>query len=167
MARAAKKKLSRKTPTRKSSPRSNKPQIQIASATCACAQNKQERFQAYALLCARIVLGLFILIDGAYKVLNLDAPGTILNGLGYGWVVPIIGAAEVIMGALLILGMGTRWASSCIAGFLILICIDIVLQSGQSLGFVSIALPLLGVTTAFVLLASGPGARALDYPPNN
>ena len=128
---------------------------------CDCSYGPPTR-SSFAVLFLRCAFGALFLWTGVKHV--LDIPGTTAHfaGLGlWGWLGPVLGAAEVAGGAILLLGFWTRTASSAIA---ILFLVTLIFDASQN-GFSSLLfVPLIGLAASLILATTGPGMWALDVP---
>lgn len=89
-------------------------------------------------LVARLVLGIVLVVAGGLKLGNLGESAVAVRGyqiLPFAWTAPVgyaLPIVEVIVGALLIVGLGTRWAAA--AGALLMVAFVIGIASAWARG---------------------------------
>jgi putative oxidoreductase len=124
-----------------------------------------DRFQPFGALVMRLVLGSIMVAHGYQKVIPRGALYSFTHMVGHLGLPPWLGYvsafAEFFGGMLLILGLLTR-----IAAFLVVIDMSVAIVKvhlhGGMLGNNSFAFPLCCFALALMLVATGPGALALD-----
>ncbi len=122
-----------------------------------------DRFQSIGLLVLRVVLGVIMLAHGYPKVAGgFHNHAAFVSSLGLPWWMAFLSTgAELVGGALLILGFFTRFAA-------IAICIEMIVAIWKvhwKYGLLAehgYQLPLLLAAMAFALIFLGPGAISLD-----
>lgn len=114
-----------------------------------------QSLKGYAALPMRIVLGLIFLWHGAGKA--LDPAGAMEKFLlmGFqGWLGPVIGWLEVILGALILIGLYTRISSIVLAIVIFVAAVAVHLPNGVTAGLER-DLMMLASLIALTLLGSG------------
>lgn len=126
-------------------------------------------YAPYALAFLRVLLGVTLLLHGLPKFQNLQGFSGFVGSLGVplpGLFGPVAALVEVVGGFLLIVGLGTRWASV----FVILQMLVTTLLVKSQVGFIApgdapgvgAELDLLILAAALVLLTMGPGQLSVD-----
>jgi putative oxidoreductase len=119
-------------------------------------------------LILRLAAGAGMMTHGWPKVFGVDAEGArrmigftkATAELGFPhpeWFAWAAALSELVGGALLILGLGTR-----VASFFIACTMTVAIWSNRSDGFHSMELALLYLAPALLFLLSGPGKKSLD-----
>lgn len=123
---------------------------------------------AYAALILRLALGVMFISHGLLKVFVFTIPGTVgfFESVGYpGWLAYLVILGEIGGGALLILGVYTRWAA--LAGLVILLG-AIPVHSGNGWLFTNQGggweYPVFLAVVAVAVSLLGNGAYALRLP---
>lgn len=127
-----------------------------------------ERYERYAPLFLRIGIGLTMFLSGLGKATGLEGVTRFFTGIGIpipGLMAPLVAYTELIGGALLILGLGTR-----IIGLLFAIIMLVATFSAKWAGatktggvdFNQIRLEFLILMGSLALMFSGSGALSID-----
>ena len=128
-----------------------------------------ERFGPYALALLRIVVGLTFLMHGYPKFQDLAGTAGFFGFLGIpaaGLMAPLVATIETVGGALLIIGLGTRYVNVLQA----IVMLMAILTFKLSVGFIApgdqpgtgYELDLLLLTSSLVMLCFGPGSPSID-----
>ena len=115
----------------------------------------------------RIVLGVVFLAHGWQKVFVLGLTGVtgMLTGMGIPLPkvgAPLLMAVELIGGALLMLGLATRWAAALIAADILVAISFVHWKHGFFASTQGVEFPLTLLAAAICLALAGPGNAALD-----
>jgi uncharacterized membrane protein YphA (DoxX/SURF4 family) len=112
----------------------------------------------------RIVAGFAILWHGLPKV-GADFGFTLFNYGNFAgislpvWLTSVVGVAEIVIGALLILGLWTFWAGKGLATIMTVAIFGVMLDAGLGREFFY---PMLFLAVGLVLAHQGPGTWSLD-----
>lgn len=123
------------------------------------------RFQDYSLLLLRLIIAFIFLFHGIPKALNWPMAVEKFVSMGFpGLLGPITGIVEVVVSALIILGLLTKWSSLVLvvimAGAIAGVQIPASLEAGTVVAGLERDLMLL--VGALVLIAFGPGVLSLE-----
>lgn len=130
--------------------------------------------QSLVLLLNRLSLGGYVLAAGVHKVFHMGVEAFYKQGfLGlkpawlpealaqpYGYAIPYL---EVALGALLLIGLGTRWVAGIMSAMILSFTIALMLKMGLSGGGpVAFHTNVILVTLAGLLAVMGPGRFSVD-----
>ena len=121
------------------------------------------QLQPLGLLLMRLVLGIIMIAHGWPKLMNISrfASGMLANIGVPGWMAYLVVAAEVVGGALLVLGLLTPLASAAVAIDMAVAILKVHLRRGLT-GQGGYEFPLILLTVALALIFFGAGPLSLD-----
>jgi putative oxidoreductase len=121
----------------------------------------------WGLTILRLVIGTVFLIHGWQKISVFGLTGVTGMLAGLGIPLPNVAAVILIMvellgGALLIVGLGTRWAATLIAIDMLVAILTVHMKHGFFSASQGVEFPLTLAAGAVCLALAGPGAASID-----
>jgi putative oxidoreductase len=119
--------------------------------------------QTYAAPAGRVLIAAIFVMAGLNKIAAYDGTAAYMDAMGVpGGLLPLVIAFEVAVGLAVIVGWQTRWAAAALAGFSLLSGVifhaDFADQTQMTMFLKNVSM----AGGFLFLVASGPGAFALD-----
>ena len=116
-------------------------------------------FKDASLFATRAVVALIFIWHGAEKAFWPDVGVEKFVNMGFpGFLGPIIGGIEVVLGLLIVVGLATRYATAVGAAIIVVAVIGVQLAKGYQAG---LERDLLILAASAILISYGPGSWAL------
>lgn len=115
------------------------------------------------LLIARLLLAHMFLISGVQKITGYDGTLQYMSAFGLpGWLLPLVIIVEVGGGALLVLGLWTRWAAWALAGFTLAAALVFHTNFAEQMQVINFMKNLTIAGGMLMLAVHGPGGFSLE-----